>query len=242
MTDLAGRGSGAWAARLVEWLRSAPDTAAALVVANLLPLIGVVALGWDLMMILVLYWLESGVIGLLNLPKIVLARGPLVVPMGRARFSAPPLTGWRRTLAVTFAIPFFVVHYGMFWLGHGLFVFLLPAMTGDASALESVTDPFELAGVDPTAVLVAAGVLFASHTLSFARNYVGRREYESVSPSGQMARPYTRVVVMHLSILGGGFLSLSLGTPAGALVILVILKTALDLRAHLREHANRSPT
>lgn len=50
-----------------------------LVLANLVALIGVLFLGWNLAMILVLYWVESGIVGLLNLPKILLARGPLTL-------------------------------------------------------------------------------------------------------------------------------------------------------------------
>lgn len=37
-------------------------------------------------------------------------------------------------------------------------------------------------------------------------------------------------------ILGGGFLVEILGTPVAALVLLVVLKPAIDLRAHPKEH------
>jgi hypothetical protein len=51
-----------------------------------------------------------------------------------------------------------------------------------------------------------------------------------------MSQPYSRVVVLHLTIIGGAFLVASLGTPLALLVLLILLKTAVDLRAHLREH------
>ena len=38
------------------------------------------------------------------------------------------------------------------------------------------------------------------------------------------------------AIIFGGMLSLLLGLPIGALIVLVALKIALDLRFHLREH------
>jgi hypothetical protein len=60
--------------------------------------------------------------------------------------------------------------------------------------------------------------------------------YLAVSPSGQMGEPYSRVVVLHVTILASGFLIEILGTPLAALVLLVVLKTAIDLRAHLKEH------
>ena len=48
---------------------------AALLVANAIPLLGVLFFGWSLITILVLYWLENGIIGLWNIPRIALARG-----------------------------------------------------------------------------------------------------------------------------------------------------------------------
>jgi hypothetical protein len=51
-----------------------------------------------------------------------------------------------------------------------------------------------------------------------------------------MIEPYSRVVVLHATILGGGFLAAYLGTPLASLVLMIVLKTALDLRAHLKEH------
>jgi hypothetical protein len=50
-----------------------------------------------------------------------------------------------------------------------------------------------------------------------------------------MMQPYARVVVLHVTILFGGFAFMALHAPAAALVVLVALKTALDLRTHLAE-------
>ena len=51
-----------------------------------------------------------------------------------------------------------------------------------------------------------------------------------------MTQPYGRLVIMHLTILLGAFVSIFLGTPLGSLLVLVVLKTALDLAFHLRQH------
>jgi len=48
-------------------------------------------------------------------------------------------------------------------------------------------------------------------------------------------QPYARVVVLHITILAGGFAFMALHAPAAALVVLVALKTAMDLRTHLSE-------
>src|SRR5215212_5927619 len=53
-------------------------SATLLVLANLIPLIGVLFFGWSLITILVLYWLENGIVGLWNVPKILMARGSMI--------------------------------------------------------------------------------------------------------------------------------------------------------------------
>ncbi len=68
--------------------------------ANLVPLGGVLFLGWSLATILFLYWLETAIVGFYNLIKLAMVAGPLSV----------------------FFVPFFVVHFGAFMAGH--FVFL----------------------------------------------------------------------------------------------------------------------
>ena len=50
-----------------------------------------------------------------------------------------------------------------------------------------------------------------------------------------MGKPYVRVVVLHVTVLIGGFLSLAMGEPVAILFVLVVLKTALDVNFHLKE-------
>jgi hypothetical protein len=57
-----------------------------------------------------------------------------------------------------------------------------------------------------------------------------------------MGQPYARVVVLHLTIIGGGFLVMALGAPVLGLLLLVVLKIGVDLAAHLREHSILQPT
>jgi hypothetical protein len=227
--------------RLFDLYRSAsaPAAIALLVASNLLPLVGVLFWGWDLWSIIVLYWLENGIVGLLNIPKMLLARGDNGAPMGGPA-GRVYLTG------------FFCVHYGIFWLVHGIFVwFALPAFAGFGRLADGfgggfpVTPGFIDVAVTPTGpstdVLVWGGLaLLASHLASFFLNYIGRREYLTRSVAVQMFAPYPRVVVLHLTILFGAFVTVLIGQPIGALVVLVVLKTLIDLRLHLREHNGRT--
>jgi hypothetical protein len=51
-----------------------------------------------------------------------------------------------------------------------------------------------------------------------------------------MMQPYGRVVVLHLAILGGGFLVMLMGMPVAGLVLLIVLKIGLDVLAHAKQH------
>ena len=49
-------------------------------------------------------------------------------------------------------------------------------------------------------------------------------------------QPYQRVILLHVTVLAGGFVVMLLGQPLLALVLLVLLKTAVDVQAHVAEH------
>jgi hypothetical protein len=78
--------------------------------------------------------------------------------------------------------------------------------------------------------------LAISHLASFVINFLGRREYRKITPARQMFAPYGRLAILHVTILIGAMVSLALGTPIGAVVVLVVLKTVVDLSFHVREH------
>jgi hypothetical protein len=234
-------------------IASAPAAIALLVASNLLPLVGVLFWGWNLWSIIILYWIENGIVGVLNIPRMLLAQGD----------SGSASAGYGGRIYLT---AFFCLHYGIFWFVHGVFVWLvLPAFAGFQSlgrigglfpgggsgifeplgqSLPSVAIDMAAANGPRTDVLVWGAIaLLISHLASFFLNYIGRREYLTRSIAGQMAAPYARVVVLHLTILFGAFVTAIIGQPIGALAILVGLKTVLDLALHLREHdPQRRPT
>jgi uncharacterized membrane protein len=90
--------------------------------------------------------------------------------------------------------------------------------------------------VIPPQVRLAVLALFISHGVSFVQNYLLKGEYAAATPEKLMGSPYGRIVVMHVAILAGGFLTMAIGSPAPLLVVLVVLKTVLDVSLHNREH------
>lgn len=178
-----------------------PTSLWVLLAANAVPLLGVLFLGWDLGLVLLLYWAESAVILFFSLLKLTVASG----------------------VAAFFLVPFFLVHAGMFMAGHLVFL-LFNFVEQPADGWRSLLG--DLAWALP--------IFLASHGYSFWTNF--RRKGESYKGHGDvMAGFYRRVFALHLTILFGAFLSLSLGSPVWALVLLVALKTGIDGWAHLWE-------
>jgi len=87
---------------------------------------------------------------------------------------------------------------------------------------------------------LAVSALFVSHGVSFVHNYLVRGERAAMGIGRLMAAPYARVVAMHVSILAGGFVLMALDSPVILLLVLVVLKTLVDLNLHKREHQPRS--
>jgi hypothetical protein len=200
-----------------EASKEKPVSAWALVAANLLPVSCVLFWNWEVFPLLVLFWMENVIIGALNAARML-----AVDPRDAAL--------WAGKL---FLVPFFCFHFGMFTAIHGVFVFLLfgNSKPRDLSVLEPA-----LRAVEEWNLWLPLGALAASHLFSFFWNYLYRGEFRRASLSEQMAKPYGRVIVLHLTILVGGFGAMALGSPVWALVVLIAIKAALDLRAHLREH------
>lgn len=190
----------------------------ALVLANLVPLGGVWFLGWKIFPLIFLFWLENVIVGVFNALKLL-----LVAPAEPA--------GW---VVKAVMVPFFCFHYGLFCLVHGVFVFVL--FGRGTLPTQGFPGPEQFWQVlEGQHLYWAALALAASHGVSFGLNYLRSGEYRRARLDTLMQAPYGRVVVLHVAILGGGFLILSLGSPLGGLVLLIVLKIALDVRAHLRE-------
>ncbi|MCX5638384.1 MAG: DUF6498-containing protein [Planctomycetota bacterium] len=202
-----------------------------LVAANTVPLWGVLFLGWDAFYIVLLYWAENLAVGFYNILKIAFVKVPHPV----------------EHLGKLFFIPFFIIHYGGFTAVHGLFILVL--FKKSPEFLSGNTWPCFLVFVQlllnvikqaysvmTVPVKYALAGLFFSHGVSFVDNFLLKREFASAKPDKLMGSPYARVVVMHIAIIVGAFLTFAIGSPVALLVVLIVLKTILDARLHLREH------
>ena len=185
-----------------------------LIISNLFPIFGVLFFHWNLANILILYWAETGVIGFYNILKMLFCPG---------------------TFSKLFQISFFIIHFGGFMLGHLLFLtvlFLGASSNSDGIPITSIMPALYL--VFPS-ISYALFSMFVSHGISFVSNYLGNGEYKTASINVLFNQPYSRVIVMHITIIFGAMFTAVFGNRVMPLIILVAIKTAVDLNSHLRE-------
>ncbi len=227
-----------------------------LIAANLIPLFGVLFLGWSTFAIVGVYWSENVIIGAINVLKMIactpsadtiklVATNPDQLRSSSKQVQKPleqqsPRIAVAHHVSKLFFIPFFIVHYGMFCFIHGLFIFEL--LGGNAHFRGGPLDSgvYFWQRLKEDNLLWAVGALAVSHLFSFFTNFLYRGEYRRVTVPQLMFQPYARIVILHLAVLFGAFLIMALGSPVWMLVMLIIGKTILDIGLHLAERTKNS--
>ena len=180
-----------------------------LIALNLVPLIGVLNWGWKSFDLIFLYWMENLIIGAFTVLRM------LIRPYDHVLEAVFPL----------FLVPFFCLHYGMFCMGHGVFVLALfgSEISDDEgllmAALQVLSSPYMLAAVAALTLIQVA---------DWMRD-IRQRGFGADGVMALMAAPYRRIVVLHITILAGGFALTALNEPLAGLIILVAVKTASDV-------------
>jgi hypothetical protein len=211
-----------------------PLSLAALIGANLIPLIGIFLFHWDVRFIVILYWIENLVAAFYNILKMAFLK------MDQATEKAGKL----------FIIPFFCIHYGGFCAVHGFFLIHFFKIGGGSSLLDNSNDWWgplifiqllysvfaKIWANKPPEMIWAVIGLAISHGISFVENYILGQEYKTSSLKKLMHRPYQRIIVMHIAILAGGIFVMKLNSPLPLLIALVLLKIFFDLHLHKKSH------
>ena len=197
-------------------ITNVPHSAILLIAANLIVLFGAVYFEWNVFTIMFLFWAETAVIGFYSIIKLIKIAG----------------------IASIALIPFFILHFGGFMAGHAIFIFGF--FRPDAFSGGSFVS-LDILREQVLLVWPMLGVLLVSHGYSFFKNYLGNKEYKGTDIGEQMFAPYKRIIIMHVTIIFGGFLTMLFQAPILSLVLLVALKTIADFIAHTKEHTQLQP-
>lgn len=204
-----------------------------LVLVNLIPVAGVTWLDWDPRMVLVLYWAETGIIGVFNIMK-MLYQG---VSGGVGIF-----------FLSLFLSVFFTVHYGLFMAGHGFFLFAIlftPLITKGSMSEEQMDSIIEKT-IDDLQVTNAwefinsewftLALLVVSHAVAFYLFVVKESKSDEGALVETMFAPYTRISLMAIVISFGSLaVTMTQGDISVYIYLFIALKIIFDLRAHIKE-------
>lgn len=200
--------------------------------ANILPLFGAVYSDWNLFYLLFLYWLESGIVGLYNIIKII------ICPNSGLE-TGKNSVNWGITAIKQFIIIFFVIHFSGFMYGHLAFITILFNPKGFLQSTSLIDTVLIFEALKN--VWLFALVLMLSKGFSFYQNYLLKGEYAKTTVKELLYSPYQRIFTMHFIIIFGGFLLMLLTIAFPKLqsisfFLFVIIKLFIDYRAHNKEH------
>jgi hypothetical protein len=173
-----------------------------MIITNLIPIVGVCFAGWDTFHVIGLYFCETAMIGILNIPKILMAQQGKNADILNKIFTAV----------------FSTVIFGLFIMAQGVFIFIVVAFTMD--------DKPHLNDLKYGAIALAVNCV-----VSFYNNYILTEQYKITDPDDQMTMPVKRIMGQQFFAIGGLSLILAFGLASKSIIILFIaIKIFVDYR------------
>jgi hypothetical protein len=209
-------------------LRLREPSSLLLIAGNAIPILGIVFWHWDAFQLLVLYWLETAVLGFWAIMVVAISPVKALGPLGRKT----PRVG---------IIAFLLAHSGIFMGVH--FLMLWELFSGSwAGRIHGIRDFFSLIVIGeelwlPLSILFLMRGVMVLVTVVEPRWIPGWKPQPVIAvPQSEGAFPiggplfgfYIRIIVMQLALILGGVIAVFAGAGA-SLILLVVIKTAIDL-------------
>ena len=197
----------------ISWLILAVD---------LFPIVAIFQLGWGATALVFLYWLENLIIGLVT----ILRMGAVSTRQGVSGL-----------LGFLFIGAFFTFHYGMFCFVHGVFLMAFAGMSDPGSFNEgAIMNLLGFAFSTGQGMTWFAAIILCLQLFLFVRDFLLRGSFRESEATEEMARPYGRIVVLHIALFAGFGLLVSLGEPIAGVLGLILLRTAWGVVQSVSRH------
>ena len=176
-----------------------------LIIANLIPVAGVLFLNWSAKEVFLVYCLETIIIGGFTLLKMLITG--LIVKKGE----------WQTTGGTTMKQPFwffmlfFLVHYGMF-VAIQMGIFFGVSGIGDENGITFFNFFSKLPSLLTNEAYIMLGVFIVSYGFRLTIDFILTGDYKTSSLGYLMFQPYGRIFIQQVTvILGSMFLSVGAG-------------------------------
>jgi hypothetical protein len=190
-------------------------------IVDLLPIYAVLAWGWNAVPLVMLYWMENVIIGVMTVPRLLVSG---------ARFGIGGVIGG------AFMSAFFAFHYGMFCFVHGVFLVAFASFSGSEGMASA---PFmDIAGIFQFGLASGLHIdwiiyaLVAFQILVFAVEFIWKGEWKRANPGEEMAAPYGRIVILHFGIFLGAGALFFLGQPMAGVLALIVFRAVWGVRSN----------
>ncbi len=197
---------------------------------NLVPLLGIIFLGWSGGMIASLYALETIFIGFLTVIKMAITQN--IHTQGHQLVASKTSSG-ELFLAKLFMIPFFMFHYGVFVLAQGAIIIAFSVVYDKNSF--SKTQFWVIFSLSLVSVLVG-------QCISFWRDFLKPKLYKTKAIIELMAEPYARVFIQQFVAVGGIVLSNVFKWELVFGILLILFKTIYEVCLHYIKEAKKKQT
>ncbi len=197
------------------WARALrnPVVLAGLVI-DLAPIAGVLLWGWGAAALVLLYWTENIIAGIMTLPRLIM--------------SSAPFGGMGILLGLAMSA-FFVFHYGLFCAVHGSFLMLFASFsTGlenlNMSVMMDIPAMIRVSLASGLHMTWMVGLIFAWQVVLFFWEFVIKGTWKTTTPMAEMFAPYQRIVILHFAIFAGAGALILLGEPMIGVLALIVLR------------------
>lgn len=158
------------------------------------------------------YFLETIIIGVFNIVKMYTS--------SKHNPSKKP---------ITFLIPFFIFHYGMFVGVQSIFLFVLMQF-GDVI---NIKEPFDLITnyhqvLELKGMQYVLGLLFITQFGKFYFDFIKPQKHHNFTPEEIMFKPYVRIIIQQLVVILAMFFILFSNADVVAAVLLTLLRALVD--------------
>ena len=210
-----------------------------LIIANLIVALQTFRHEWGYYETLLIYWNEVVILGGYNVLRLTVVGVFGAAPLGASAARWIDLGSvLNRFLFTAVGVVFFVLKFGAFAFGIGVFVLLLPAMLGAESGAGGASVPRALSAAGP-GLAIATAALCLSHGVSLVRNFLMNREYDRINILQLVFWPYVRMslvgAVLLLGLAAARVLP-GLGRETAFAVAMVLIKLIVDAVSHTLEH------
>ena len=182
--------------------------------------------------LLMIYWAETVVLGVLNIPKL------LVAAIFRERIDGVDelRSAAHRAAVVLIVLVFYVAVFSFVWMLLFTAISALPMLLERADRSAGLARPrVKEAAFEFTWAVVSLAMV---HVFSFFANFLGGREFRGASLLRIAAQPFLRTLFIILVMAAAGvaaFIQPALARTTAFALVVVLAKLAADLLSHLDE-------